>query len=87
MRNIRRMKLLTPRQREALTLAANGYTNHEIATKMYITHNTAIQMLQLAYRALGAENRPHGVALALKLEEIALSDIHHRHETNEQKAA
>lgn len=81
------MKLLTPRQREALTWAANGYTTKQIAEKMYITFNTAHQMLRKAYGSLGAEDRAHAVALGLKLAEISVDDIHHRHDTDWKDAA
>ncbi|MEU4502625.1 hypothetical protein [Streptomyces sp. NPDC024089] len=55
-------KLLTRRQREVLLLAANG--------------NTVNETLVRAYRALGVHDRAQAVAVALKVGEFGLDDIH-----------
>ena len=67
---------LTPRQRQALTLAANGYTNREIGrlTGGYTPDNTA-KHLAKAYRTLGARDRAHAVAIALATGILTPADI------------
>lgn len=58
------MVSLPPRQREALTLAACGYTDVEVAQRMVISHHTASWYLRLARQRLNASNTAHAVALA-----------------------
>ena len=72
----RRRALLTARQAQVLTYAANGHTNARIGSALYITKDTVNSILCLAYRNLGAEDRAHAVALALRYREIELADIH-----------
>jgi DNA-binding CsgD family transcriptional regulator len=62
-----RTRLLTRRQSEALTLAANGNTNAQIANRMGRATNTVSGTLTRAYVALGAEDRAQAVAIALCL--------------------
>lgn len=68
-------RLLTFRQRQVITLAANGYTNSRIARQLGITPRTVNSSLRLAYRNLGADNRTHAVSLAIRYEEINQDDI------------
>ncbi|MFE2556651.1 LuxR family transcriptional regulator [Streptomyces sp. NPDC059352] len=63
---------LSPRQHQALELAADGMRNEEIAAELGCSSNTAITHLRRAYDALGALRpgitpavvRPYAVALA-----------------------
>ena len=65
--------VLTRREREVLSLAADGLTNPQIAERMYISTNTVKYHLARAYRALGVATRARAVARA---EEVgALVDI------------
>ncbi|MEV4970609.1 helix-turn-helix domain-containing protein [Streptomyces scopuliridis] len=67
--------LLTRRQREVLLLAANGNSNADIGRWLWITPDTVNGILRNAYRALGAGDRAHAVALALRAQEFGLDDI------------
>jgi LuxR family transcriptional regulator of spore coat protein len=61
------LALMDLRQRRALLLAANGLTNQMIATRMKISVPAVSQILEGAYRMLGADNRAHAVAIAIRL--------------------
>lgn len=62
---------LTPRQREALILKANGNTDRQIGAWMNIRSTGAVsELLGRAYRTLGASNAAHAVAIALIVREI-----------------
>ncbi|PZR35468.1 response regulator transcription factor [Caulobacter segnis] len=65
-----RRYLLTPRQRECLSLARDGKTAAQIAHQLGISEHTANSYLSESYRRLGARNRAHAVALAVQLGEI-----------------
>jgi LuxR family transcriptional regulator len=56
---------LTPRQRQALTLAAYGQTDAEAAMTMSISRHTVQWYLREARRRLNATNTTHAVVLAL----------------------
>ncbi|MFE6816033.1 sigma factor-like helix-turn-helix DNA-binding protein [Streptomyces sp. NPDC057677] len=72
--------VLSPRQRRALELAADGMTNDEIAAELGCSSNTAMTHLRRAYAALGALRpgitpavvRPYAVALAFQHGLLAL---------------
>lgn len=66
---------LTARQREVLTLVANGNTNARIGEQLWITTETVNTILRAAYRTLHAHDRAHAVALALRLGELTTNDI------------
>ncbi|MEV6633913.1 helix-turn-helix transcriptional regulator [Actinoplanes sp. NPDC051470] len=57
---------LTLRERECLSLAAEGLTNAEIAGRLFVSVDTVRTHLFGAYRRLGAVNRANAVFLALK---------------------
>jgi LuxR family quorum sensing-dependent transcriptional regulator len=59
-------KLLTAREREVLTWAAQGKSAFEIAEILAIAKRTVDEHVQIAARKLGAANRTHAVALALR---------------------
>lgn len=56
---------LTRRQKEALSLAACGYTDVQIARKMAIARSTTGWYLREARRKLGALNTTHAVVVAI----------------------
>lgn len=59
--------LITNRERECLKWTASGLTSSEIADKLNISRHTADWYLKEAARKLGAANRIHSVAIALRL--------------------
>jgi PAS domain S-box-containing protein len=63
---------LTARQREVLALVALGATTDDIANGLGISAETARSHVKNAMEKLGARNRAHAVALALRHEMIAL---------------
>lgn len=63
-------KLLTPRQRECLTLVRNGLTSLQIAAELGMSYRTVNQYIGDACRRLGARNRAQAVAEAVQREEI-----------------
>lgn len=68
-------RLLTPRQREVLLLAANGNSNADIARWRGVTAQSVAEILSVAYRRLGVRDRAQAVAVALCLGEIAPANI------------
>jgi DNA-binding NarL/FixJ family response regulator len=52
---------LTPREREVLTLVAEGLSNQEIATRLYVTGNTLKSYIRSAYRKVGVRTRAQAV--------------------------
>ncbi len=57
---------LTPREREVLTLMADGLTNLEIAERLTISCSTARAHVSHILSKLGVSNRAEAVALALR---------------------
>ena len=49
--------LLSEREKEVVALVKEGKTNKEIATKLYISHNTVKKHLQNIYRKYGVKNK------------------------------
>lgn len=58
---------LTPREREVLALIAQGRTNRQIATDLYVSPATVKSHVNAICRKLGADNRTHAVARAREL--------------------
>lgn len=58
--------VLTPRQREILTLASEGLTDAEIGQRLWLTEAGTKKHLHRIYVTLGATNRAHSVAIALR---------------------
>ncbi|MFR9796599.1 response regulator transcription factor [Streptomyces sp. MS06] len=56
---------VTPRRLEVLRLAASGYTNADIAKKLWISEESVKSHFRLAYQQLGARDRAHAVAICL----------------------
>jgi LuxR family quorum sensing-dependent transcriptional regulator len=57
---------LTPREREVLAWVAQGKSASEIAEILRIAKRTVDEHVQTAVRKLGAQNRTHAVAIALR---------------------
>jgi LuxR family transcriptional regulator, quorum-sensing system regulator BjaR1 len=57
---------LTPREREVLQWAAQGKSGWEIGEILAIGRRTVEEHIATATRKLGAVNRPHAIALALR---------------------
>lgn len=57
---------LTPRELEVLRLAAEGMTNSEIGTRLYVTEQTVKFHLGNIYRKLGVANRTEAAHQALR---------------------
>jgi len=57
---------LTAREREVLAWAAVGKSAWETAEILHITKRTVDEHTQTAFRKLGAVNRTHAVAIALR---------------------
>jgi PAS domain S-box-containing protein len=55
-------KLLSPRQTEILALVADGLSNAEIATRLYLTESTVKWHVRKILKALGVANRAQAVA-------------------------
>lgn len=59
--------MLTARERTALTLASEGFSNALIAAKLGVSIETTKGVLSAIYLKLGARNRAHAAVIALKL--------------------
>ena len=57
---------LSPREREALTMIANGLSNKQIARKMAISENTAKFHVTSLFNKLGVNGRAQAVAVAVQ---------------------
>jgi DNA-binding NarL/FixJ family response regulator len=55
---------LTPREREMMTLAAEGYSNNEIAAKLFLSTHTVRTHIQRAMMKLHARDRAQLVVIA-----------------------
>jgi DNA-binding NarL/FixJ family response regulator len=64
--------VISPREREVLSLAATGLTTNEIADALLLAETTVGTHFRNAIRKLGAHNRTHAVALAVAQSEIEL---------------
>ena len=61
------MRPLDRNELEALKLLANGRSAEEIATALGISQSMAHHHLRVAARKLGARNRVHAVAIAVRM--------------------
>jgi LuxR family quorum sensing-dependent transcriptional regulator len=57
---------LTPREREVLAWVARGKSAREVAEILHIAKRTVDEHVQTAVRKLGALNRNHAVAIAVR---------------------
>ncbi len=67
----RRLATLTDRERDVVRLTAQGYTAHEIAEQIFLSHHTVASYRGQAMRKLGLEHRSELVHFALETELIA----------------
>jgi DNA-binding CsgD family transcriptional regulator len=63
---------LTPREREVITLLAEGLNGTEIAARLVLSPETVRIHIRHARDKLGARTRAHAVVLALRKGEISL---------------
>lgn len=57
-------KDITARESEVLKLVVEGYSNKEIAKKLFITHHTVKAHLSQVYKKLGVSNRTSAAVIA-----------------------
>ena len=57
-----RIDLLSARHREVLELVVEGFTNAQIAGRLFLSESTVKQHLRAAYKALGVKNRTEAAA-------------------------
>jgi len=74
------LELLTPREREVLQLIAEGYTNQQIADRLYVSVKTVEAHKAHISQKLGARNRTELVRYAIekglfKIDDPAKSDV------------
>ena len=60
------MRPLDAAELEALSLFASGKTADEIAAALGVSKSVALHYLRVAARKLGARNRVHAVAIAVR---------------------
>jgi DNA-binding CsgD family transcriptional regulator len=66
---------LTRIELEVLRLAANGGTTRSIGRSLNVSEHTVNSRFKTAYDKLGVHDRPHAVALALRLGLLALTSV------------
>lgn len=57
---------LTPREREILTLIAQGHSNREIAKLLYVSESTVKNHISSIYKKVGLNGRSRLVLLAIQ---------------------
>jgi DNA-binding NarL/FixJ family response regulator len=58
--------VLSERELAILRLVSSGLTNKEVAAHLYLSVETVKAHLETIYRKLGASDRTHAVAVALR---------------------
>ena len=61
-----REEMLTPREREILQLLADGMSNADVASKLFISQETVKSHVRHILAKLEADTRTHAVAIALR---------------------
>lgn len=69
------LSLLTPREREVLTLMAQGMSNGEIASALFISEHTVKNHVSNIYRKMGMDDRTQVAITALRLGLVPLEKI------------
>lgn len=64
---------LTERERELLTLIANGFTNKEISSKLQIAEATVENHTHNIYTKLGVNNRVQATAKAFQMGYVCIT--------------
>ena len=67
-----RNRSLSAREKEVLTLLAQGLTGVEIAERLYLSPETVRTHVRNAMTKLNASTRAHAIAIAIKSGEISL---------------
>jgi DNA-binding NarL/FixJ family response regulator len=62
----RRSRDLTPREREVLSLLADGLTTGEVAQTLSLSEHTVRSRVKTTLSKLDARNREHAVAIAIR---------------------
>lgn len=62
--------LLSPREYDCLSYMAQGFTNQQIAERLFLSESTIQYHLRKAREKLGAKNREHAIAIAVKYQLI-----------------
>ena len=57
---------LTEREREVLELLADGFTTAEVAKRLSLSEHTIRSRVKAALGKLGARNREHAIAIAIR---------------------
>ena len=70
-----RSRSLSAREKEVLTLLAQGLTGVEIAERLYLSPETVRTHVRNAMTKLNASTRAHAIALAIKDGEISLEGV------------
>ncbi len=65
---------LTEREREVISLAAQGLTDETIGVKLFVSVTTVRKALESVYCKLGALNKYHATALAVRRGLCTISD-------------
>ncbi len=60
------LQVLTPREQEVLGLVAKGYSNVEIAERLYISKHTVKNHVSNIYRKLDVDDRTQIALLAIR---------------------
>jgi DNA-binding CsgD family transcriptional regulator len=69
------IRLLSPRQREVLSLSVRNLSQQEIAKKLGISTHTVDTHLRNAYARMGAQSRMQAVLLALHYRQLDLGEL------------
>ncbi len=69
-----RQPSLSNREREIMSLLAEGMTGEEVADRLFLSSETVKTHVRNAMNKLEARNRVHAIAIALRQGEIALPD-------------
>lgn len=71
----RTVVVLSPRQREVLSLSVRNLSQLEIAKKLGISTHTVDTHLRNAYARMGAQSRTQAVLLALHYRQLDLGEL------------
>jgi DNA-binding NarL/FixJ family response regulator len=64
--------ILSPRERQVMSMVVLGFSNLEVAKKLHVTETTVKSHLSSAYRKLGVRSRHEATALILSNKELGL---------------
>jgi DNA-binding NarL/FixJ family response regulator len=64
--------ILSPREKQVLSMVVLGFTNREVANKLHVTETTVKSHLSSAYRKLRVRSRHEATALILSDKSLGL---------------